>query len=434
MLDRAIRLAYEQTDGVNNIRENTNKIMSDGYSKDEALSRIFGPAADSYGAGMDDLIGSTQSWNTADQLAEHYINRMGFAYNSLGGWGTTNNKELYKSQLSNVDATVHSRSSPLYGSLDIDDFYQYLGGLNAAVSYSREDGKMPDSYVMNLQKPGDAKVDTLKEFIENEAYARYLNQKWMDGMKEHGYAGAREVAKTFDNLWGWEALDPNLISDKMWNDMYQQLLTGENGEWLKSDPQYAYSYQSSVARLIQVATKDDGKYWNADPAVLNQLVNDYVESVVQNGVACCHHTCGNPLFDQFIAGQMSVAGVNPEEQKEFLKILEEATERTVSENVERNTGIGSGSNGGGSARIVSNSESADDGSEQSGGYGTEPGAAPVTEVSGYEMTTSTSDIDGAISGIRDFMQNPTFSASSAAALGLVILAAGAIFYGLRRKE
>ena len=433
MLDRAIRLAYEQTDGVNNIRENTNKIMSGGYSKDEALSRIFGPAADSYGAGMDDLVGSTQSWTDGNDLAEHFINRMGFMYNSLGEWGKTNDKELYKSQLANVDATVHSRSSPLYGALDIDDFYQYLGGLNAAVSYSRDDKQMPDSYVMNLQKLGDAKVDTLKGFIENEAYARYLNQKWMDGMKEHGYAGAREVAKTFDNLWGWEALDPDLISDKMWNDLYQQLLTGENGEWMKSDPQYAYSYQSSVARLIQAATKDDGKYWNADPAVLNQLVNDYVESVVQNGVACCHHTCGNPLFDQFIAGQMSVAGVNVEEQKEFLKILETATERTVDETIDRNPGVGSNAGGStGSARIVSSGESADEGSEQSGGYGTESGSAPVTEVSGYEMRTS--EMEGPFSGLRDFIQNPTFSASSAAALAIVILTAGAVFYGLRKKN
>ena len=427
MLDRAIRLAYEQTDGVNNIRENTDKIISSGYSKDEALSRIFGPASDSYGAGMENLIGSTNSWTDGNDLAEHFINRMGFVYNSLGEWGTTNDKELYKSQLSNVDATVHSRSSPLYGALDIDDFYQYLGGLNAAVSYSREDGKMPDSYVMNLQKPGEAKVDTLKEFIENEAYARYLNQKWMDGMKEHGYAGAREVAKMFENLWGWEALDPNLISDKMWNDLYQHLLTGENGEWLKSDPQYAYSHQSAVARLIQAATKDDGKYWNADPAVLNQLVKDYVESVAQHGVACCDHTCGNPLFDKFIAGQMSVAGITVEEQKEFLQILETATERTIS----GNTGVGSGSDAGGSARIVNNSESANEGSEQGGGYGTDLGTAPP-EVTGYEMTTT--ETSGTIEGIRDFMQNPSFSSSSAAALAIVILAAGAVFYGLKRKD
>ena len=433
MLDRAIRLAYEQPEGAtagteNYIKRNTDVIMSAaGVNKDLALSRIFGPSSDTYGVGMSDLVASTNNWETGSQLAEQFISRMGFIYNSLGEWGTSNDKELYKMQLSNIDATVHSRSSPLYGALDNDDFYQYLGGLNLAVSHSRNDGKSPDSFVMNLQNPGGAKVETLKDFIENETYARYLNQKWMDGMKEHGYAGAREIADTFENMWGWAAMDPNMISDKMWNDIYKQLLTGENGEWMKSNPQYSYSYQSAVARLIQVATKDDGAYWKADPAVLNQLVKDYVESVVQTGVACCHHTCGNPLFDKFVAGQMSVAGVSSDEQKEFLKLLEDATEREIS----GNTGVGSGSVSSGSARIVSNAEQSSDEGEQSGGYGTDSGTAP-TEVTGYEMTTS--GIDDAISDLRDFMQNPSFSTSSAAALAIVIFAVGAVFYGLKRKD
>ena len=428
MLDRAIRLAYEQTDGDNNIRTNTDAIMSNGkYSKDEALSRIFGPAADSYGAGMDDLVGSSQSWTNTDQLAEHFLNRMGYMYNSLGEWGTTNDKELYKSQLANVDATVHSRSSPLYGALDIDDFYQYLGGLNAAVKYSREDGKSPDSYVMNLQTKGNAKAESLQTFIENEIYSTYMNPKWAEGMKDHGYAGARQIANLFDNLWGWEALDQSLISDRIWKDLYQHLLTGENGDWLKSNPQYAYSYQSSVARLIQAAEKDGGKYWDVESDVLKQLIKDYIDSVLQSGVACCHHTCGNPTFDRFIAGQMSVAGVKPEEQKEFLKILETATERTVSENA----GIGQGSNGGGSARIVSSSEAEGDG-EAGGGYGTEAGTPLPSQVSGYEMTTS--EQEGTLAGVRDFLENPSISASSAIALALVALIVGAVFYGSRRKN
>jgi len=432
MLDRAIRLAYEQTDGDNHIRTNTDKIISSGYSKDEALSRIFGPQADSYGAGMDNLIGSTDSWKDRDQLAEHFINRMGFVYNSLGGWGNTNDKELYKSHLANVDATVHSRSSALYGAVDIDDFYQYLGGLNLAVSYSREDGQMPNSYVMNLQKVGDASVDSLKDFIEKETYARYLNQKWMDGMKLHGYAGAREVAKMFDNLWGWEALDPSLISDQMWTDLYNHLLTGENGDWLKSDPQYAPSYQSSLARLIQVATKDDGKYWNADSNTLNQLVSDYVKSVVESGVACCHHTCGNPTFDQFIAGQMSVAGVTKEDQETFLKILQDSTERLIPEDKQSGSSNGAGF---GMASIAgagtSDGEDQEPEGEQGGGYGTELGEI-AGEVTGYEMKVSNAFGDS-MSNLRDFINNPTFSASSITAIAMVVLVVGAVFFGSRKK-
>lgn len=430
MLDRAIRLAYEQEDGVNNIRTNTNKIMESGYSKDQALSRIFGPAADSYGAGLDNLVSSTESWENNSQLAEHFINRMGYMYNSLGEWGTTNDKELYKSQLSNVDATVHSRSSALYGAIDIDDFYQYLGGLNLAVSHSREDGKYPDSYVMNLQKAGDPRVDSLSTFLENEMYARYLNQKWVDGMKQHGYAGANEIAKAFENIWGWQALQPDLISADMINQMYEFLMTGENGEWLKSDPQNAYAVQSITATFIQSIMMNENPTAQ-EKELLEQFIKDYVESINQHTVACCHHSCGNPTFNSFVAGQMSVLGITPEEQEKFLDTMEEATgirPEIKTQIIPPELRSGSTNNQGGAQIIEAASVNE---TEQPGGYGTDTTQKPG-EASGYQMTPTI--IDNSISSIRDFLNNPTFSASSMVAIAMVVLVVGAVFYGFRRKD
>ncbi|MDR2944885.1 MAG: cobaltochelatase subunit CobN [Methanosarcinales archaeon] len=432
MLDRAIRLAYEQTDGINNIRTGTNKIMDSGYSKDEALSRIFGPASDSYGAGLDNLVSSTDSWENNDQLAEHFISRMGYVYNSLGGWGTTNDKDLYKSQLANIDATVHSRSSALYSAADNDDFYQYLSGLNLAVSRSREDGGFPDSYVMNLQKSGDPHVDTLSGYIENEMYARYLNQKWVDGMKEHGYAGAREIAKTFENIWGYQALQPDLISADMVSQMYEFLMTGENGEWLKSDPQLAYDVQSITATFIQsVMKKENQDLSAAEKKLLEQFTKDYVESVNQNSVACCHHSCGNPTFNSFVAGQMSVLGIAPEEQEKFLDAMEEATgiRPEITRPVIPKDVFSGSTTGQGSAQIIEAAQVNE--TEPSGGYGTDTTQAPG-EASGYQMTPSI--IDNSISSIKDFLNNPTFSASSMTAIALIILIVGAVFYGFRRKN
>ncbi|WNY26596.1 cobaltochelatase subunit CobN [Methanolapillus ohkumae] len=436
MLDKAVRIAYNQTDGVNYVRENTDKIYNNGkngFSKDEAMSRIFGPAADSYGAGMADLVGSTNAWDSADQLAKHYISRMGFIYNSVGSWGSINNEKLYEKRLSTVDVTIHSRSSSIYGVTDIDDFYQYLGGLNAAVRYSRPDGKEPASYVMDLRKPGNEKMTDLETYISNELAARALNPKWQEGMRENGYAGSREMAKMIENLWGWKALQPDLISDQMWNQVYEALLTGENKEWLKTDPANAYSYQSMIARMIDAATKDNGKYWNADQKVLNDLVNQYVDSVIDHGVACCHHTCGNPFFDSFIQGQMSVAGVSEEKQKQFLDTLMTATEREIKplESGKKDSG---GAGGYGMA-IVSGGESAEqkpveNPADSGAGYGTDLGAKSGT-VDGYEMIPTT--INSATAALRDFLGNPTFSTSSFVAIAIVILLVGAVFFGFRRK-
>ncbi|WP_338100128.1 cobaltochelatase subunit CobN [Methanolapillus africanus] len=437
MLDRAVRFTYT-LDGTNYIKENTDALISKGYSKDQSLSRVFGPAADTYGVGMETAIGSTNTWDDNNKLADFFISRMGYVYNSLGSWGSENNQQLYKDNLGKVDATVMSRSSPLYGVLDNDDVYQYLGGLNLAVEKSRADGKKPDSYITNLQRAGGAEMTTLGDYLGNELISRPLNPKWQEGMREHGYAGAREMDKAIENLWGWAALNPDLITDKMWNDIYEALLTGDNEEWLKNDPNNAYSYQSAVARMLQVATKEDGKYWNADSAVLNDLINQYVDSVVQHGVACCDHTCGNPFFDQFIAGQMSVAGVSEEKQKQFLDTLKLATEREIEPTPGSKTSGGSGG-GFGTAAVVSG-DSGGEGGESSdtpdqgdagAGYGTDLGQKSGN-VEGYQMIEKTAD--GAASAIRDFMENPTFSASSFVAIALVILAVGAIFYGQRKKN
>lgn len=445
MLDRAIRLAYEQEEGTgtgteNYIKRHTDAIMdATDYSKDVALSRIFGPSSSTYGVGMDNLIASTDSWNSSADLAEQFISRMGYVYNSLGEWGTTNEKDLYTANLANIDATVHSRSSALYGALDNDDFYQYLGGLNLAVSYARDDGKYPESYVVNLQNykldengnmiGGTPGLDSLSDFLSNEIYSRYTNQKWIDGMQQHGYAGANEIASVFENLWGWAATNPDLVTDRMWNDLYQTLLTGENGEWMQSDSTYSYSYQSAVARLIQAATKEDGLYWNADDLTMEQLVNDYVDSVIQNGVACCHHTCGNLGFNDFVSGYLSVPGMEAKKDA-FDSLVSEATEWAPSSAPAANTS--SSSSGVGQAQIIDSSVQTTDVTEEGSGYGTDTAALPGDPVTGYEMTEST--IENSISDIRDFLQNPSVSSSSIVAIAFIVLVVGAIFYGFRKKD
>ncbi|WP_338102381.1 cobaltochelatase subunit CobN [Methanolapillus millepedarum] len=432
MLDRAVRLAYDQ-DGVNYIKENADNLISKGYSKDQALSRIFGPAADTYGVGMETAVGSTESWSDNNKLAEFFISRMGYVYNSIGGWGTQNNEQLFRDNLANVDVTVHSRSSSLYGVLDNDDVYQFLGGLNLAVEKSRPDGKKPDSYITNLQKAGGAEMTSLDNYLANELTARTLNPKWQKGMQDAGYSGAHEIAKMIENLWGWAAMDPDLVTDKMWNDIYNSLLTGENEEWFK-DPNNAYSYQSIVARMIQTAAKEDGKYWNADKDVMNDLVNQYIDSVIESGVACCHHTCGNPFFDSFVAGQMSVAGVSEEKQKQFLDILQTATERPVepaSDGVKNSGGSGGGY---GTVSVVSGDSGEPNPSEAGdagAGYGTDLGQK-AGNVEGYQMVEKISN--GPASAIRDFMENPTFSTSSFVAIALVVIIIGAMFYGYRKKN
>ena len=107
-----------------------------------------------------------------------------------------------------------------------------------------------------------------------------------------------------ENLWGWEALNPDLISDDVWNQVYGTYVgDSELSDWLKDNNPYAY--QSMTARMLDTALKGN---WDASDEVLKSLATEYAESVVNDGVTCCHHTCGNPLLNEYVNGLVSVPG------------------------------------------------------------------------------------------------------------------------------
>ncbi|MCL2141772.1 MAG: hypothetical protein FWH46_02680, partial [Methanimicrococcus sp.] len=171
-----------------------------------------------------------------------------------------------------------------------------------------------------------------------------------------------------------------------------------------------------------------------------QLLQQYVQSVIESGVACCHHTCGNPAFDRFVQGQMAVLGLTPEQEEQYWEAVEKATEREKPTDT-ITSGTGSSSGGFGLAAIGGNNRGDDSGSdsnnddsrensedgEQGGGYGLN-GSEPGTPVTGYEMIPTRLS-----SSLQSFMSNPTFSAASIIAILIVVFVVGAVFYGSRRK-
>ncbi len=187
--------------------------------------------------------------------------------------------------------------------LDNDDYFQYLGGLALAVRSVA--GNTPDLYITNLRDPHNPKTETLKVFLQRELRARYFNPKWIEGMMEHDYAGAREMMKFGEYLWGWDVATPDLITQDMWNhvsDVYVQdkYNLGMNDFFDSNNP---YAQQSITARMLEAIRKG---YWNPSDAVKTALAETYQKSVDEYGVTCCHHTCGNPLLANYMQGILSV--------------------------------------------------------------------------------------------------------------------------------
>jgi len=58
-------------------------------------------------------------------------------------------------------------------------------------------------------------------------------------------------------------------------------------------------------------------YWTPSEDIKTVLAETYQESVEKYGVTCCHHTCGNPLFQEYIPGILSVPEQPPEQQRYY---------------------------------------------------------------------------------------------------------------------
>ena len=458
LLDRAVRLAYAGDGTENYVRDNTDRlqlvlndtIKNESLALDVAQFRIFGPADGDYGTGMANVVAASDTWNDTSRIAQLYIDKMSSVYGERI-WGQSisdyiemqtgesiqlGDSFVFESNLNDTEVILHSRSSNTYGVLDIDDFFQYMGGLSNAIKHVS--GDAPGSYVLNLQQQGDMKVETLKTYLNNELYARYFNPKWISGMQQHGFEGARQMSEFVENLWGFEALDNDLISDGVWNKVYENYYgNAELREWMKANNPYAY--QSMTARMTETARKGN---WDASDAILKELVAEQVRETARSGATCCHHTCGNILNRAFVDGiaqaLVKTGEMSQSELASYRKVMEDATRKNVDvvlpEDVPVTPSSSSSRSGNtGTTLSVVEVSAGNQTAMSDAGAGTDLDKtaslkSPVEDsyVEGYEMTKNTV--------IKPDNSGPSFSGSDIIATILVLAAVGAMYMGFRRRK
>ncbi len=178
------------------------RVRAEGGGRD-AATRVFGSKPGAYGAGLQALI-DEGGWADAGDLARAYVAWGGYAYRA-GAEGTAAH-DLFEKRLSRVEAVLHNQDNREHDVLDSDDYYQFEGGLAAAVTALS--GRTPALYHNDHSRPDAPKVRTLKEEIARVVRARAANPKWIEGCKRHGYKGAFEMAATVDYLFAFAATTP----------------------------------------------------------------------------------------------------------------------------------------------------------------------------------------------------------------------------------
>ncbi|MDX9787510.1 MAG: cobaltochelatase subunit CobN [Desulfobacterales bacterium] len=338
MLDAAVKKAAALTDLENFIRKHSKAVekslLASGHTPEEAkrrsLVRLYSAPPGAYGTKVDDMAGNSGLWEKDDTVSEQgFVPMQSYGYSS-DQWGTAM-ESAYREHLKSVDATVHTISSNLYGAMDNDDMFQYLGGLSMAVR--KASGKDPAVFVSMQRTTEKGRVEPLSTTLGRELRSRYLNPKWIEGMKAEKYAGGREMAEFMENMWGWQVTTPEAVDKSLWEQSYEVYVEDKYGQDIKAffNKENPWAYQSMTARMLEAVRKG---YWQAGKAVTEKLAAEYALNVVEKGVACCDHTCNNPLLNQMVVGIISLPGVlSQETAKAFKLAVEKAAANPLNEQV-----------------------------------------------------------------------------------------------------
>jgi cobaltochelatase CobN len=169
-------------------------------AKQIAGYRIFGSKPGAYGAGLQALI-DEKIWNERADLAAAYVTWGAYAYGAREAG--VNDEASFTERLKRIEAVVHNQDNREHDLLDSDDYYQFEGGMSAAVEQAS--GKRPRVYHNDHSRPERPFIRTLEEEVGRVMRSRVVNPKWIDGVKRHAYKGAFEIAATVDYMFAFAA-------------------------------------------------------------------------------------------------------------------------------------------------------------------------------------------------------------------------------------
>ncbi|RLU00650.1 cobaltochelatase subunit CobN [Ketobacter sp.] len=278
--------------------------------------RVFGDAPGSYGAGINRLVERSGAWQQRQQLADVYLRRLGHGFNQQH-FGTAA-QGAFRHVLADVENTYFGRSSNLYGLIDNNDAFDYLGGLSLAVETLT--GTAPNNFVINHADPERVVTQPLGVALRQELRGRFLNPQWLTGLMDHGYAGARTMGNEFlEYLWGWQVTNPTLVGDWAWQEVKEVYLDDRYDLGLDQFLEQGHNahVKSNMLAIMLVAVNKG--FWQAEDTTVQQLARDFARLVVANGLPGSGHTDPDhpmlPWLERFLA---------PEQWQEFNAVVEAA--------------------------------------------------------------------------------------------------------------
>lgn len=277
LLDEGIQMVADLDEGdeENHIRANVRmevaNLIKEGIPEHEARLRagyrIFSAAPGQYGAGVIAAIVKS-GWDSVSDLSELFIDYGCYAY-GRDCFGKRSYDD-FKRRLSKLSVTVKNHTTREMDLFDMDDEYDFLGGMNAAVRAIS--GKKPISYMGDSSDPNNLRTRLAEEESAYVFRSKLSNPEWIEGLKPFGYSGATKLSTTLEYVFAWDATS-DIIEDWMFDEMAENFLLNEDTyEWLKRENPFAA--QQMIQRLFEANQRG---LWNTSEEMILKLKDLYLD-------------------------------------------------------------------------------------------------------------------------------------------------------------
>lgn len=276
LVDKAVLMVshLDESDEMNYIKKHitadSQEMIAAGETKEEAWRkasyRMFGDAPGTYGAGVSKVL-DAKNWQTVDDLAEVYVRWGGHAYG--GDAHGTYTPELFKKRLSVTDVTIKNENNHETNVLSSDDYNAYHGGMIAAVRSIS--GKAPRSYVGDTTNRAKPRTVSIQAEVKRVFRTESINPKYIEGLMEHGYKGASDLAKMLSVSYQWDATSE--VMDDWMYDAYAEKYAFDKKvqDWMRRVNPWALQ---NIAETLLEAQKRG--MWKAEDETVKKLQELYL--------------------------------------------------------------------------------------------------------------------------------------------------------------
>lgn len=233
---------------------------------EQASWRIFGDPPGTYGAGVGAVL-EAKNWETIDDLAKVYVRWGGHAYSGKGNGAYM--PELFSRRMGSLDITIQNQDNREISMLNSDDYNAYHGGMVAAVRSIK--GEAPRSYCGDSSDRKKVIMRSLQEELKRMFRGEAVNPKFIEGMKQHGYKGAADLANYVAHSYQWDATS-DIMEDWMYEKYAEKYaLDASMQEWMKEVNPWAL--QRIAETLLEAAQRG---LWNAKDDTKRELEQLYL--------------------------------------------------------------------------------------------------------------------------------------------------------------